>query len=250
MTEFSALFRKMKPFYDVVAYFVPVDPNKIVALANRDGIKVVHHGGPMNYARFYYPELLPSFIDKVIQVDTDTIFGASIYQLWKRFDSFGPETLFAARPVIPIHDTSRKDNLSVDYLKNTTFEGTDARVCGCLMLMDLNKMRKEGWKAGSSFIYEFISPISKGSLCGTGGEQLLFSSFAAMAPSRVQLIPSDWMYDYCSNYKGFNPQKSWGIAHFSCDGNADFFGRKRSHSQFAGEFYAAIDTFNEWSKDN
>ncbi|KAH8108212.1 hypothetical protein BXZ70DRAFT_884088 [Cristinia sonorae] len=117
-----------QPRHNVHVRFYPMSQDKMLARIHREGaITTDHSAGVPGLMKLFIHEILPDTVKKTIFLDTDAFFISDPVLLWNRFDDFGPEAALS----MPTHfDQSAPEWHNAN------------RICSCVMLLDLEKLRK------------------------------------------------------------------------------------------------------------
>eukprot|EP00041_Stephanoeca_diplocostata_P004394 m.44396 g.44396 ORF g.44396 m.44396 type:complete len:327 (-) comp15089_c0_seq3:732-1712(-) len=169
------------------------------------------HGGIGRSAKFFLTDLLPEY-SRVMFWDTDVILREPISKVWEQFSQFKDSTLFGA---------SRLDDPFIPERMGTG-------LCSCLMLLDLEKMRKAGWTRGHPFLVnQFAGKHILKKYAGYG-DQALFSVIERNNPNTTLILGHYFMLSRCQHfYKIRRPislppmefkygTQNWGALHFNC----------------------------------
>ncbi|KAG8982455.1 hypothetical protein FRB93_008112 [Tulasnella sp. JGI-2019a] len=119
-----------RPTYNVrVSYYV-LDPEMIRDRATRAGIGTKHQAGLGGLAKVFLHEILFN-VPRTIYFDTDMAFLVDPVLLWKEFDHLTGEKMIS----FPIQ----------------SLEAGPEKICSCVMLLDLQQMRRRIFMPSTSF---------------------------------------------------------------------------------------------------
>jgi hypothetical protein len=178
-----------------------------------------HHSGVAGSAKVFLPELLPN-LKRVVLFDVDVILNRPVSELWAEFEHFGPKQLFAA---------TRTGNRTWNRKMQ---RDTPHAVCTCLLLLDLNQMRKVGWRANHPWLVSQFEKQMIDTEDPTKSDQSCYSRVNKNYPKLVRIAPQDWMLSKCQRYFGRRPtgvagmpkrlgRDKWAALHFNCWHAAD-----------------------------
>ncbi|VDP90569.1 unnamed protein product [Echinostoma caproni] len=124
-----------------------------------DWIPNKHRAGIYAMLRLIITDILPSSVEKVIVLDTDTLFNYNILDLWKQFEKFTPQQIVG--------------------------------VNGGVLLLHLKKMRHNMWS--TLWLSELFYAISRqGTLYN--GEQDVFVFMIIHNPQIYYRLPCEWNF--------------------------------------------------------
>lgn len=149
-------------------------------------------------------KIAPEYHSKVILLDVDMIFQNDIEKLYRYFDDFGNETLFALAPELsPVYHHILWKYLQVN--ENTTF-GTPLPdgfpgVNSGVVLMHLDRIRQS--KQYAYYISKpYVTEITKKYIFqGHLGDQDFYTLLAAENPHIVYQLPCNWNRQLCQWWK-------------------------------------------------
>ena len=107
--------------------------------------------------KLFIHELLPPSVEKAIFVDTDAFFISDPALLWDVFDTLRPQTSIVMSSH-PDQDAPEWNNAS--------------RICSCVMLLDLAKLRKD--RLMHSNVYAKINPDNPGKALSTAAFKAMY----------------------------------------------------------------------------
>ncbi|PPQ83828.1 hypothetical protein CVT24_012193, partial [Panaeolus cyanescens] len=110
-----------------VTYYKPSWQSMLERVEREGSIQTDHSAGLPGLMKLFIHEILPPSVTKAIFVDTDAIFITDPALLWQTFDSLRQETIIVMASH-PDQDSPEWHNAS--------------RICSCVMLLDLEKLRK------------------------------------------------------------------------------------------------------------
>ncbi|EIN06715.1 hypothetical protein PUNSTDRAFT_72884 [Punctularia strigosozonata HHB-11173 SS5] len=124
-----------RPRYDIRVVFYRVAREAMEARIRREGgIYTEHYSGIYGLMKLFIHEILPPTVKRSIFVDTDAIFISDPTLLWRRFDAFDPWES-ADKPGTALSMPTHMDQSTPDW-------HDASKICSCVMLMDLEKLRK------------------------------------------------------------------------------------------------------------
>ncbi|KIM48988.1 glycosyltransferase family 8 protein [Hebeloma cylindrosporum] len=123
----SRLDLVQNPLYHVRVWFYKPTWQSMLDRVEREGsIKTDHSAGLPGLMKLFIHEILPPTVKKSIYIDTDALFIANPALLWDVFGSLQPSTAIAM--------ASHPDQNSPEWHHAS-------RICSCVMLLDLEKLR-------------------------------------------------------------------------------------------------------------
>ncbi|THH31362.1 hypothetical protein EUX98_g2821 [Antrodiella citrinella] len=117
-----------RPRHNIFVRFYLLSHEEMMARIEREGaITTDHSAGVPGLMKLFIHEILPDTVKRAIFLDTDAFFISDPILLWNRFDDFTEEAAVS----MPTH------------FDQSSTEWHDAnRICSCVMLLDLEKLRK------------------------------------------------------------------------------------------------------------
>ncbi|KAJ2931398.1 hypothetical protein H1R20_g5686, partial [Candolleomyces eurysporus] len=140
-----------RPLHQVRVWFHKPTWQGMLDRVEREGsIQTDHSAGLPGLMKLFIHEILPSNVTKSIFVDTDAFFISDPALLWNIFDTLRPQTSLVMASH-PDQDSPEWNNAS--------------RICSCVMLLDLAKLRKD--RLMHSSVYAKIKPDNPGQALST-----------------------------------------------------------------------------------
>ncbi|GFO27022.1 glucoside xylosyltransferase 1, partial [Plakobranchus ocellatus] len=141
---------------------------------------------PCASQRLFLPNLLQS-VERLIYVDTDTVFLESLTHLWEMFNDFNSSQLAGL-----VGEAEAGYAAWYNRFANHPFYGKFGLNSG-VMLMDLNRLRQTSWLSDMQRLflqYRLALPW---------GDQDLINIYFAFHPDQMYLMPCKWNYrnDHC-----------------------------------------------------
>jgi len=116
-----------RPSHNVRVFFYQPSWQSMLDRVEREGsIKTDHSAGLAGLMKLFIHEILPPTVKRAIYVDTDAFWISDPTLLWNVFDSLKPSTAIVM--------SSHPD-------QNTPEWSHASRICSCVMLLDLEKLR-------------------------------------------------------------------------------------------------------------
>ncbi|CAH8452680.1 unnamed protein product [Dicrocoelium dendriticum] len=145
------------------------------------GIPNRHRAGPTALCKVFMESILPTSVEKVIVVDSDTLFNYDIHDLWDHFERFNKLQLIA----LAWEQQSRDPDCK--HLINGPIPPTG--VNGGVVLMHLKRMRTKGWKEMRNTALSSIL-MERGKL--SQGEQDVYNTLIRLYPHVYYRFPCEW----------------------------------------------------------
>ena len=139
-----------------------------------------HHSGIFGLGKLIVEQVLPEEIEKVIVLDTDIIVIDSLQELWAMFKSMGKKQFIGL-----------VENLSDYYVEKELFSYLGRGFNTGVMLMDLTKMRRMGWK---ELWTKEHKELNKKIGVVKQADQDIINSYLENHSTRVHHIPCIWNY--------------------------------------------------------
>jgi len=118
-----------RPRYEVyVRLYRPTWQALLDRIEREGSIRSVHAAGTPGLMKLFIHEILPPSISKVVFVDTDAFFISDPYLLWTHFQHTLPPSTIISMPTHP------------EMFAPEWFDAN--KICSCVMLMDLDGLRK------------------------------------------------------------------------------------------------------------
>lgn len=180
---------------------------------------------PCASQRLFLPSLLPTY-DKVVYVDSDTVFLSPPHSLYEQFELFNATQLAAM--------TAETESENIGWYPRFAqhpYYGKYGLNSG-VMLMDLGRMREWGWERKLIPLYEeFKSKV-------VFGDQDLVNIYFSFHPHQLHPLPCEYNYrpDYCM-YGDKLCLATQGIR--LVHGNRGFFHREETEPIFS-QLYSAL----------
>ena len=172
---------------------VPVTQDFVVKAIDALGIKGTpayhHHGGFGAAAKVFLPTLLKHH-KRALFVDTDVIVARPISELFREFDHFKSDSLFGITNI-----SSRQAGAEAQAEDKDQY-----RMCSCIMLLDLEKMRKVGWEAHNPWLRKQFAGTDIHHKYAEYSDQALYRQIRRLHPFQVHLLPRTWMLSRCQKY--------------------------------------------------
>lgn len=145
---------------------------------------------PCASQRLFLHESLPSTVDRVLYVDSDTIFLEDVALLWKEFERFSDSITIAA--LAAEHEPSHqfayyKDEASHPYYNQGGVHGLNSGV----ILLDLKTLRSDPWNDELDMLLSTYTLRYH--------DQDLLNLYFYSHPERLELLSCRWNYrtDHC-----------------------------------------------------
>ncbi|RUS75284.1 hypothetical protein EGW08_016950 [Elysia chlorotica] len=141
---------------------------------------------PCASQRLFLPNLLRS-VERLIYVDTDTVFLESLENLWAMFDDFNSTQLAGL-----VGEAEASFAAWYNRFANHPFYGKFGLNSG-VMLMDLDRLRQTSWLSDMQRLFHQYR------LSLPWGDQDLINIYFAFHPDQMFLMPCKWNYrnDHC-----------------------------------------------------
>ncbi|KAF8563382.1 hypothetical protein P879_11297 [Paragonimus westermani] len=173
-----------------------------------------HVAGVTPLLKLVIPTILPVSVEKVIFIDTDTLFHANVKQLWDYFDQFDDEqvifidtdTLFHANvkqlwDYFEKFDDEQLMGLALEQVDGPSYCGrTVVHPIPCpgintgVMLLHLKKLRGYAW---DSMWRQVIKQETSGGRFLRVGEQQVMNGIIAQNPKLYYHLPCEWNVQLC-----------------------------------------------------
>ncbi|GAA49774.1 glycosyltransferase-like protein LARGE [Clonorchis sinensis] len=134
-----------------------------------------HHSGPTAMAKLWTPYILPHWLEKIILIDSDTLWNENIYTLWNHFDRFN------STQMIGIAWEQQSDDLHCN--RSSTMVIPSEGVNAGLVLMHLWRMRNVRWDAISELLV--VARLER--------DKMLYQSDQSIYNDIISLKP-EWYY--------------------------------------------------------
>ncbi|KAL0958962.1 hypothetical protein HGRIS_014274 [Hohenbuehelia grisea] len=132
-----------QPLHDIKVIFYPLTSKAMEHRLDRTGepdangemmgiLRTTHWGGYAGMMKLFLHEILPTTVKRAIFVDTDSIIISDPALMWRQFGKFTPQTAVA----VPTHDNAEYPVVNKDWRGGS-------RICSCVMMLDLQRMREE-----------------------------------------------------------------------------------------------------------
>ncbi|KAI0346262.1 hypothetical protein BDW22DRAFT_1323734 [Trametopsis cervina] len=135
-----------RPRYDVFVRFYRPTWQAMLERIQREGtISSVHAAGTPGLMKLFIHEILPSSVKKAVFVDTDAFFISDPYLLWEHFLHTLPSSTIISMPTHP------------EMFAPQWFDAN--KICSCIMLMDLEALRRLRLMDSSAYRAATPSPL-------------------------------------------------------------------------------------------
>lgn len=144
----------------------------------------LHLFAPCASQRLFLHSLLPTNIDRVIYVDSDTIFLADPYKLWNEFEKFNSNTVAAlvAEDEGTVPRPYYRKELQHPYYQAEGAVGLNSGI----MLLDLGRLRRDPWDD------EMLAHLKRYKL--EFFDQDLLNIYFSMHPDKVRVLSCEWNF--------------------------------------------------------
>ncbi|KAF7258140.1 hypothetical protein EG68_05799, partial [Paragonimus skrjabini miyazakii] len=145
-----------------------------------------HVAGVTPLLKLVIPTILPVGVEKVIYIDTDTLFHANVKQLWDNFDQFDENQLMG----LALEQVDVSSYCGKAVVNPIPCPGINAGI----MLLHLKKLRGHAW---DSMWKQIIKEETFGGRFLRVGEQQVLNGIIARNPKLYYNLPCEWNVQLC-----------------------------------------------------
>ncbi|XP_013415637.1 LARGE xylosyl- and glucuronyltransferase 1-like isoform X2 [Lingula anatina] len=142
-----------------------------------------HYSGVFGLLKLLLPNTLPTFLDKVIVLDTDVTFATDIAELWKIFSKF------KSKQAIGLVENQSDWYLGKLWKNHHPWPALGRGFNTGVILLDLQKLREYNW----SQMWKMVAEKELMSLLSTAlADQDIFNAVLKQNPYLIYHLPCEW----------------------------------------------------------